>query len=44
MGGYQLELSTLVDSVSINKHFKVAVGKSVYKTPAFLHALLLQLW
>ena len=41
MGGYQLELSTLVNSVSINKHFKVAVGKSVHKTPAFLHALLL---
>ena len=41
MGGYQLELSTLVNSVSINKHFKVAVGKSVHKTPAFLQALLL---
>lgn len=27
MGGYQLELSTLVNSVSISKHFKVTVRK-----------------
>ena len=38
-GGYQLELSTLVNSAAISKHFKVAVRESVHKEAAFLHAL-----
>ena len=43
-GGYQLELSTLVNSVAISKLFKVAVTENVHKEAAFFHSLLLFLW
>ena len=34
-----MELSTLVNSVAISKHLKVAVRENVHKEAAFLHAL-----
>ena len=43
-GGYQLELSTLVNSVTISKHFKVTVRENVQDEDTFLHPLLLLLW
>ena len=43
-GGYQLELSTLVNIVAISKNFKVAVRENVHKVTAFLHSLLLYPW